>query len=78
MELRNEFLSDDSFKYDDVNYSWLLCKNIFRCVCNHHAPLHTCRIKGRNKPLINGDIIRAMYPRDYMYMYVVKRAIQLE
>ncbi len=75
MELYNEFMyHNGSFICDDVNYSWSLFKDIFQRVCNNHAPVHTCRLKGRNTPWPKGDLIRAMYQRDF----VLKRAIKLK
>ena len=41
MEWYNEFMShDDSFKCNDVNYSWYLVKDIFQKACNNNTPLH--------------------------------------
>ena len=35
-------------------------------IMNNHAPLKTYRVKARNNPWMNRDIILIMYKRDYL------------
>ena len=52
--------------------AWNHFKMCFTKISNQHAPLRTSRMKSRNNPWINSDIVKEMYKRDYFKQVALK------
>jgi hypothetical protein len=54
-----------------VNESWHKWKDKFLQICDKHAPLRHMRVKNRNNPWIDNDVLEKMYERDHKHRKAV-------
>ena len=76
-EFRKELLENDSITNTDwpehlLSEKWDKFKNVFLTVSNKCAPFETRRLKNRNNPWIDNNIVRLIYKRDYLNRKAVK------
>ena len=76
-EFRKELLENDSITNTDwpghmLSEKWDKFKNAFLTVSNTCAPFETRRLKNRNNPWIDNNIVRLIYKRDYLKRKAVK------
>ena len=76
-EFRKELLENDSITNTDwpehmLSEKWDKFKNVFLTVSNKCAPFETRRLKNRNNPWIDSNIVRLIYKRDYLKRKAVK------
>ena len=50
----------------DLDIAWHIWSEKVTNIMNKHAPLKTYRVKARNNPWMNRDILLRMYKRDYL------------
>ena len=55
-----------------LSEKWDKFKNAFLTVSNKCAPFETRRLKNRNNPRIDNNIVRLIYKRDYLKRKAVK------
>ena len=49
--------------FNEPNSAWLLWKEIFLSVCNHHAPLRRKRVRARPAPWLTSELKNQMFLR---------------
>ena len=55
-----------------LSKKWDKFKNVFLTVSNKCAPFETRRLKNRNNPWIDNNIVRLIYKRDHLKRKAVK------
>ena len=60
------------FTDTNVNNMWTNWKANFEKICSHHAPIKVIKLKNRNNPWMNQDIIKAMHERDHYHQQAVR------
>ena len=55
-----------------LSEKWDKFKNVFLTVSNKCAPFETRRLKNRNNPWIDNNIVRLIYKRDHLKRKAVK------
>ena len=76
-DFRKELLENDSITNTDwpehmLSEKWDKFKNVFLTVSNNCAPFETRRLKNRNNPWIDNNILRLIYKRDHLKRKAVK------
>ena len=76
-EFRKELLENDSITNTDwpehmLSEKWDKFKNVFLTASNKCAPFETRRLKNRNNPWIDINIVRLIYKRDHLKRKSVK------
>jgi hypothetical protein len=54
-----------------MNEAWNKWKNKFLEICDEFAPLRRMRVKNRNNPWIDNEVLNKMYERDYIHKKAV-------
>ena len=60
-------LNELDYSVTDINELWLSWKNIFISTCDIHAPLTTFRVKDRQHPWVDQEIVQKMRKRDNLH-----------
>ena len=63
---QNDNICNTSWSADQLADKWNKFKDGFIKISNNCAPMETRRLKHRNNPWINSQIIELIYERDYL------------
>ena len=59
------------FDNNDINASWEEWKCKFLTICDKHAPIRKMRVKNKNTPWIDNEVLDKMYERDFKHKKAV-------
>jgi hypothetical protein len=69
-EIKKSFLQIE-LDHCNVNESWHKWKDKFLHICDKYAPIRRMRVKNRNNPWIDNEVLDKMYERDHIHKKAV-------
>jgi hypothetical protein len=66
----------DIFLTYDIDHAWNLFINEYLRIIDKHAPVRVHRVRSRQQPWINRDMLQLMYDRDYLHRKAIKSKTQ--
>ena len=66
-DIVNSVQLNSVFSNTDMETAWNIFITEFKSICNRYAPLREYRLKERQNPWINNDVLKLMYHRDYLH-----------